>query len=349
MSRRDVEGLPVRENLLGGRVNARVLGAAERVDAVLRRVLEQSGLLPAALLMGLEFRVGEGGKYLSGGQRQKVSIARAIVKNPSILLMDEATASLDESSQARVVEMIRDGFKGKTVVSISHRLSTIRDFDKVVVLDRGEIAQSGTYQDLAVADGVFRELVNQERGIASQPGAKQTTAAPSLQDLQRQLALSDVFGSMNEEQLTFLARAARVVDCRPGEVLFRRGDSGAELYLILEGSMAFSTDRPAASEGEAASDAHPPEPPTVVATYGPGRVFGELALFGHGLRTLTARAGAATRLMALGREDLIRLMTADHHIAIGLLSAISRRMIEADERRFAVPQSSSARPAPSSQ
>jgi CRP/FNR family cyclic AMP-dependent transcriptional regulator len=175
---------------------------------------------------------------------------------------------------------------------------------------------------LAVADGVFRELVNQERGVASQPVALRSTAVLELHDLQRQLALSDVFGSMNEEQLTFLARAARVVDCRPGEILFHRGDSGGELYLVLDGSVTFSTDRP-------------PDPATVVATYGPGRVFGELALFGHGLRTLTARAGPATRLMALGREDLIRLMTADHRIAIGLLSAIARRLIEADERRYA--------------
>jgi len=323
---RYVETLSVRENLLGGRVNPRVLGAAERVDGILKGVLEKSGLLPAALLMGLEFRVGEGGKYLSGGQRQKLSIARAVIKNPSILLMDEATASLDESSQAKVVEMIRGGFKDKTVVSISHRLSTIRDFDKIVVLDRGEVTQVGTYQDLAIADGVFRELVNQERGVASQPVALRNTAVPELHDLQRQLALSDVFGSMNEEQLTFLARAARVVDCRPGEVLFRRGDSGGELYLVLDGSVTFSTDRP-------------PDPATVVATYGPGRVFGELALFGHGLRTLTARTGPATRLMALGREDLIRLMTADHRIAIGLLSAIARRLIEADERRYATSQS----------
>jgi ABC-type multidrug transport system fused ATPase/permease subunit/CRP-like cAMP-binding protein len=323
---RYVQRLSLRENLLGGRVNPHVLGAAERVDAILRGVLEQSGLLPAALLMGLEFRVGEGGKFLSGGQRQKVSIARAIVKNPTILLMDEATASLDESSQAKVVDLIRGGFKDRMVVSISHRLSTIRDFDKVIVLDRGEVAQMGTYQELAVADGIFRELVNQERGIVTHPAALSTTATPAVHDLQRQLALSDVFGSMNEEQLAFLARAARVVDCNAGQILFRRGDSGSELYLVLEGSVSFSTDQ---GDDDAAAGK------SVVATYGPGRVFGELALFGHGLRTLTGRAVTPTRLMSLEREDLIRLMTADHHIAIGLLNAIARRMIEADERRFA--------------
>jgi energy-coupling factor transporter ATP-binding protein EcfA2 len=312
----------VRENLLRGRVNSRILRAAERVDAILRTVLEPAGLVPAALLMGLEFRVGEGGKYLSGGQKQKVSIARAIFKNPSILLMDEATASLDESSQARVVEMIRDNFTDKTVVSISHRLSTIRDFHKVVVLDRGEVSQMGTYADLAIADGVFRNLVNQERGIATPRPASLTTASTALKDLQHNLALSDVFGSMNEEQLTFLAQACRVIDCKADEILFHRGDSGDELYLVLEGSVSFLRD----PNGDAS---------TIVTTYGPGRVFGELALFGHGVRTLTARTGPATRLMALGREALIKLMAADHRIAVGLLGAVARRLIEADERRFA--------------
>ncbi len=319
---RYIKELTVRENLLAGRVNSRILRAAERIDGILNGVLEQAGLLPTALLMGLEFRVGEGGKYLSGGQKQKVSIARAIFKNPSILLMDEATASLDESSQAKVVEMIRDGFGDKMVVSISHRLSTIRDFDKIVVLDRGEVSQVGTYADLALADGVFRNLVNQERGVATQQTKLADTAAPAIKDLQRYLALSDVFGSMNEEQLTFLARAARVVDCGPDEVLFRRGETGDELYLVLEGSVSFLRDE----DGQA---------DTVVTTYGPGRVFGELALFGHGVRTLTARSGPATRLMALSRETLVKLMAADHRIAIGLLGATARRLIESDERRFA--------------
>src|SRR5262249_20570710 len=118
-----VPQLTVRENLLRGRVDLHLLGAAERVDAVIQEVLAAAELLEEALLTGLEFVIGEGGKYLSGGQRQKVALARALLKNPSVLLLDEATAALDELSQARITKMVRDYFTGRTVVAVSHRLS----------------------------------------------------------------------------------------------------------------------------------------------------------------------------------------------------------------------------------
>jgi ABC-type multidrug transport system fused ATPase/permease subunit/CRP-like cAMP-binding protein len=336
-----IDQLTVRENLLRGRVNARIHGAVERVDGQIRTAIERLGLTGAAVHMGLESRVGEGGKYLSGGQRQKVAIARAVMKNPTILLLDEATASLDESSQAKITQLLREEFKQKTVISISHRLSTIRDFDRVIVLDRGEIVQAGSYDTLASTEGIFRDLVNQEQGTTGQAMAPQPVAmkpspdgAPAFADLQRQLALSDVFASLQSEQLAFLASAARVVDCRPGEILFRRGDSGAELFLVLDGEVSFFSEvSPETSGGDIRE----------VGSSGPGKVFGELALFGYGVRTLTARTGPSTRLLVLGREDLMRLMAADYRIAVALLRACAKRLIEVNERNLLAGKGAAAR------
>ncbi len=329
---RPLDGLSVRENLVGGRANPRVLGAAERVDAALRAALADAGVLSAAVLLGLEARVGEGGKYLSGGQRQKVTIARAVLKNPSLLLLDEATASLDEASQARVTDLLRADFKGRTVVSISHRLSTVRDYDRIVVLDRGEIAQAGPYDQLAAADGIFRNLVDQEQGgkdarPAADAPAPHVPNADGLNaaELQRSLALSDVFATLASEQLAFLVDVARVVHVEPGTVLFRRGEPGTDLFLVLDGGVTFWPD--------AAPDATTPDGPPVAAV-GPGKVFGELAVFGYGARTLTARVGPPTRLLVIGRDDLIRLTTADPRIGLALLRAVSRRLIETNEKAY---------------
>jgi len=101
--------------------------------------------------------VGEGLSTLSGGQRQRVMIARALVGRPRILLLDEATSALDNVSQATVLESL--AALDATRVVIAHRLNTVRDADRIIVLDRGRIVQQGTFRDLAAAQGPFAAML----------------------------------------------------------------------------------------------------------------------------------------------------------------------------------------------
>jgi ABC-type multidrug transport system fused ATPase/permease subunit len=111
---------------------------------------------------GYRTLVGERGVQLSGGQKQRVAIARAVLKDPRILILDEATSALDAESEHLVREALERLMSGRTTLVIAHRLSTVKDADRVVVLDAGRVAQLGTHQSLLGQDGIYRRLVERQ-------------------------------------------------------------------------------------------------------------------------------------------------------------------------------------------
>ena len=104
--------------------------------------------------------VGERGVKLSGGQQQRIAIARAIYKNPSLLLLDEATSALDTKSERLVQNALDNLMKNRTVLVIAHRLSTIKNADRIIVLDKGAIVESGTHKELYDKNGIYYNLYN---------------------------------------------------------------------------------------------------------------------------------------------------------------------------------------------
>ena len=124
-----------------------------------------------ALPEGLDTIVGERGVKLSGGQRQRIAIARAFLKDAPLLLLDEATSALDADSEEAIREALGRLMLGRTVVAIAHRLSTLRSFDRVVVLRDGEIVQDGPPDQLMRRGGMYRNLVQQEMRRLAQKAA----------------------------------------------------------------------------------------------------------------------------------------------------------------------------------
>jgi ABC-type multidrug transport system fused ATPase/permease subunit len=184
----------IKENILFGRPSAsdeEVLRAAmvARVDEFAFK-----------LEKGLDTIVGERGVKLSGGQRQRVAIARAILADPRILILDEATSSLDTESEAMIQEGLAALMAGRTTFVIAHRLSTIRNADQILVLENGEIVERGTHSELLAHGGRYFDLYTRQAGIEANrfinPGEKE--AEPDL--------VSDEKGNERKEGLGEVAR-----------------------------------------------------------------------------------------------------------------------------------------------
>lgn len=111
---------------------------------------------------GYDTNIGDRGAKLSGGQRQRLSIARAVLKNPEILILDEATSALDTESEKLVQDALNSLLQGRTSIVIAHRLSTIHNADKIIVVDRGQIAEQGTHLELMAKNGIYAKLIEMQ-------------------------------------------------------------------------------------------------------------------------------------------------------------------------------------------
>jgi ABC-type multidrug transport system fused ATPase/permease subunit len=158
----------VRENIAFGRPDA----ADQQLEEAAR--LAQAAEFIEELPEGYETVIGERGITLSGGQRQRIAIARALIIDPRILILDDATASVDATTEAQIRLGLRQAMKGRTTIIIAHRLSTLALADELVVLDRGRIAARGTHEELLERSPVYREIY--EHGLLEREFAERVEA-----------------------------------------------------------------------------------------------------------------------------------------------------------------------------
>ncbi|MBI1267659.1 MAG: ATP-binding cassette domain-containing protein [Cryomorphaceae bacterium] len=161
--RRQMAYVPQEVLLFGGSIRENIAyGKPTATDDEIRKAAQQANAMEfiARFPDGLDTLVGERGIQLSGGQRQRIAIARAVLKDPTILILDEATSSLDSESERLVQEALDKLMIGRTSIVIAHRLSTIRNADLILVLEDGALKESGTHSELIAMDGLYTKLVN---------------------------------------------------------------------------------------------------------------------------------------------------------------------------------------------
>jgi ATP-binding cassette subfamily B multidrug efflux pump len=159
-------GLVIQDVLLiPGTLRDNICFGEEVSDDLLAEVLAKAQLTEVARLLpeGIETVIGEGAYELSTGQKQLLALARVLIRDPRILILDEATANIDSMTEMLVERAMRATISNRTSILIAHRLSTIRDAERIIVLDHGRIAEEGSYQELLTRDGLFHTLVEQQR------------------------------------------------------------------------------------------------------------------------------------------------------------------------------------------
>ena len=151
----------IQNNIFFGKTTTTNVKAQDKIVQSIIHLLIEEDLLETIVRIGMQYQVGSKGDKLSGGQRQKLAIARVFLKSPRLLIMDEATSALDNKSQARIQNFLDTRLKGKaTVIAVVHRLDIIKNFDQVAVMKAGKLMEIGTYEDLMAHKGVLYELVS---------------------------------------------------------------------------------------------------------------------------------------------------------------------------------------------
>ena len=275
----------LRENIRMGRLEANDEEVAEAAkSAEIHDVI-------MSLPKGYDSMVGERGGRLSGGQRQRIAIARAVLRNPSILILDEATSALDPGTEAAINDTLEQLGQTRTVLSVTHRLSSVVKADRIFVLERGRLAEQGTHQELLQLNGVYHRLWEQQNGFIIGEGAQYVgVEATRLQGI-------PMFKNLDGVLLAALANRFVTERYADEETIFEEGDAGDKLYIVVRGQVDVVTTGPTGDERR-------------LATLRDGDYFGEMALLEDVPRTATVRTRASTILLALEREQFFNLLNS---------------------------------------
>src|SRR4029077_15986282 len=174
------------------------------------------------------------GERLSGGQRQRVAIARALLRDPAILLLDEATSALDAAAETALDQTLSNVGMGRTVITVTHRLHSIKNADRIFVLEDGQIVEEGRHNGLLRRDGVYAEIWRKQNGL--QIGADGTIASITAERLRLTPLLRDLDPTVLE-QVSHRFASEQI----PGDrLVLQEGDPGDRFYIIVRGRVAVS-------------------------------------------------------------------------------------------------------------
>jgi ATP-binding cassette subfamily B protein len=296
----------VRENIALGRPDAT---DEEIADAA--RAAEIHELI-MALPDGYNTMAGERGSRFSVGQRQRIAIARAVLKNPALLLLDEATSALDAVSETAINATLEKIARGRTTVSITHRLSSVVNMDCVYVLNRGRLMEKGPHRELLGAGALYAELWRKQAGLSIGAGNEKATVDAAW------LAELPVMKGVHHETLAELAQWFSTEAIPEGRAIVQEGDRGNCFYILVRGSAEVTRQE----GGKAGRTVR-------LAKLHDGDYFGEMALLSDEPRNATVRTLTACVCLSLMRDLFNRLLSREPELKEHFRIAAEARLAQA--------------------
>jgi ATP-binding cassette subfamily B protein len=229
---------------------------------------------------GYDTPAGEYGGRISAGQRQRIAIARALVRQPKILVLDEATSALDPEAEAAIIATLRDLSAGRTLISLTHRLSNVRGADCIYFMERGSLVESGSHYHLLASEGAYAKLWRRQSGFTVNEHGDSGGVEP------RRLRDYPVFRDLEQSVLDEMARFFVAESYPAGRNVVVQGEIGDRFYLIARGRVEVVKEDASAGSQK-------------VAVLDDGDYFGEVALLQRVPRTATVRTLSPSLLLSL--------------------------------------------------
>ncbi|ULL18348.1 ATP-binding cassette domain-containing protein [Paenibacillus sp. H1-7] len=282
----------IRDNLLLDRTGDAVTKEQAMTDAARQAQIHDTIL---SWPDGYDTVILNEGASLSGGQRQRIAIARALLRDPELLLLDEVTSALDPASEADINRTIQELRRRKTIISVTHRLSSIVHADVIFVFRDGRIVESGTHSELLQQEGLYYEMWEKQHGFVLSPDGLHATV-----DEQR-LGKLPFFSGIDPSHLRDMTSLFTTETFKDGEDAVREGEQGDKLYIIVRGRFEILKTTADAKEQR-------------VAVLQDGDHFGEIALLRGIPRTATVRAMGPSVLLSVRRDVFLDLTRKHPHI-----------------------------------
>ena len=286
----------VLDNILFGKVATDKAKSGERVGQLVADVVDAMGLRPSLIEAGYGYEVGIAGSRLSVAQRQKLALARGLLKRADILVVNQAISSLEPVVQARILENIRKEVEGRTLFWVAGQ-DAPQGFEHVIALESGRVVDRA-----AVAAG---------RAVAEAPMAAEDGETTGLAKNVEALGRIPLFAGLDRSKLKFLAFTAGKVTFEAGQTVFRQGDAGDNAYIIVDGEVEVLLATP---DGD-----------KMLGTIRKNEVFGELALLSEAPRTATIRARTPVTVLTISKELFVGLINEDAAISANVIRAVAKR------------------------
>ena len=247
--------------------------------------------------------IGEAGGRLSGGQRQRLAIARALVRKPPVLVLDEATSALDPASESAIQDTIANLSLGRTVISVTHRLSRATSADKIFVFDQGKLSAQGTHEALKDAAGVYSDLWRKQSGVEV---TIEGTSARVQPEWLREISL---FKNAPERVLERVAGELVFERLDANRVVFEEGDEGNKFYILARGKVEVVTKQSKR-----------------LAVLTDGDFFGEIALIDDVPRNATVRTLVRCSFLTLAHAQFDKLLEEEEELRVAIRTTVEARL-----------------------